>query len=388
MPVSDTLTQARDNPVAAAGDALPAMREELLAWYDRQARAMPWRTPPQARRAGSLPDPYHVWLSEVMLQQTQVATVRAYFLDFIERWPSVEALALAPAEAVMQAWAGLGYYSRARNLKRCSEAVWFEHGGRFPRTSAQLQELPGIGAYTGAAIAAIAFDEQVAVVDGNVERVITRLHEIDIPVARAKPRIRELVAAMTPQARPGDFAQAMMDLGATICTPRKPACALCPLRPACGAARSGSQEAFPVRTAKAAKPVRKGAAFVARDGQGRVLLRRRAQSGLLGGMSEVPTTGWTARIDGATGAAAAPFAGQWTSKGAIRHTFTHFHLDLEVWLHEGPAPTPQGGRWIALCDLGNEALPTVMKKAIQSAIPHAFSLPGKKQPVKREPDQP
>jgi len=347
----------------------PAATARLLAWYDAHARIMPWRTGPAARRRGQRPDPYHVWLSEVMLQQTQVATVRAYFLDFVARWPRVEDLAAAPDDAVMAAWAGLGYYSRARNLKKCAEAVAFLNGGRFPENAEGLRELPGIGAYTSAAIAAIAFDEPVAVVDGNVERVVSRLLALDMPPRLAKREIGEVVAGMVPAERPGDFAQAMMDLGATICTPRRPSCMLCPLSPDCAAHAAGTPAGFPLRETKAARPLRAGAAFVVVNADGAILLRKRPEKGLLGGMAEVPTTGWTASRDGATGADAAPFAAAWRPAGSVRHVFTHFELDLEIWRADTGIAAPAGCWWEA--QSGHAALPSVMKKAIEAAIPGA-----------------
>lgn len=311
-----------------------------------------------------------------MLQQTQVATVRDYFLDFLERWPSVRDLAMAPEDDVLKAWAGLGYYRRARNLKRCAEVVWQEHDGHFPDNAAALRDLPGIGDYTSAAIAAITFDEPVAVVDGNVERVIARLHAIEKPVRSAKPLIRAHVETMLSgeggaAERPGDFAQAMMDLGATICSPKKPSCMLCPVSAKCAAFAQGEPERFPLREAKAEKPLRRGAAFVAVDGDGAVLLRKRGDSGLLAGMTEVPSSDWTAARDGETGPEAAPFAADWREAGTVRHVFTHFALDLTVW-HGHVARRPKTeGWWSQPGELAGEALPTVMKKALEAAIPGA-----------------
>lgn len=347
--------------------------ELLLAWYDRHARAMPWRVPPADRRVGVLPDPYHVWLSEVMLQQTQVKTVHAYFLDFVAKWPTIKAMALAPADDVMRAWAGLGYYSRARNLKKCAEKIWFAHAGKFPQTAADLQALPGIGAYTGAAIAAIAFDEPVAVVDGNVERVMARFWRIEETMPQGKETVRIAVADILPAGRPGDFAQAMMDLGATICTPRNPACSLCPLRPSCRSAKAGCAQDYPRKLAKAKKPQRKGAAYVLRNAAGAVFLQKRPDEGLLGAMAGVPTTNWTVRADGATGIAHAPITGQWRRGGAVRHVFTHFELELEVWTLDGVESALPDGWWVPVDKLGEEALPSVMKKVIAAAIPAAFS---------------
>ncbi|MBB6408285.1 A/G-specific adenine glycosylase [Mesorhizobium sangaii] len=346
----------------------------LLGWYDVHHRELPWRITPQEHARGARPDPYCIWLSEVMLQQTTVEAVKAYFRVFVEKWPDVGALAAAQTEDVMKAWAGLGYYSRARNLKACADLV-ARRGGRFPDTEAGLRELPGIGAYTSAAIMAIAFDRPAAVVDGNVERVISRLFSITTPLSEAKAEIRAHVERIVPGTRPGDFAQAMMDLGATICTPRRPRCMLCPLREDCSAVVSGDPEHFPVRLPKADKPLRRGAAFVAVRGDGAILLRKRAEKGLLGGMTEVPTTAWTARIDGATTQAAAPFPGNWKPAGRIAHVFTHFALELDVFLAHTNGETPAGHFWSLPSDISGEALPTVMKKAIEAAIPGATKKP-------------
>lgn len=347
----------------------------LLAWYDRHHRDLPWRISPAMARRGVTPDPYHIWLSEVMLQQTTVAAVKAYFAKFIDLWPTVADLAAAPSEDVMVAWAGLGYYARARNLKKCAEAVAATHGGRFPDTEEGLKALPGIGDYTAAAVAAIAFNRPAAVMDGNVERVISRLFAIDGPLPGSKPQMKARVAAMTPRDRPGDFAQAMMDLGATICTPKRPACALCPFNDVCIALATDDPERFPVKAAKKDKPVRLGAAFVAVDTDGHLLLRRRPDSGLLGGMTEVPTTAWTSRVDGETGVEAAPFAAGWQPCGTVTHVFTHFELRLGVYRVQVSRSEAGAvhGFWAPVTNLDGEALPTVMKKAIAAAIPTAFS---------------
>ncbi|WP_034658899.1 A/G-specific adenine glycosylase [Chelativorans sp. J32] len=350
----------------------PSIAEALLAWYDRHHRRLPWRMPPDLIRQGRRPDPYRVWLSEIMLQQTTVGAVKPYFEKFLERWPTVEALAAAETDDVMKAWAGLGYYSRARNLKKCAEAVVELHGGKFPDTEARLKDLPGIGDYTAAAIAAIAFNSPAAVVDGNVERVITRLRAIETPLPAAKPEIRAVVENLLPDARPGDFAQAMMDLGATICTPRRPSCILCPVAKDCAARALKAQERFPVKAPKADKPLRQGAAFIAVRSDGAVLLRQRPEKGLLGGMTEVPTSAWTARQDGERDISAAPFPGSWKSCGAVTHVFTHFALNLFVFRAEVPAiEAPAGHWWSRPAELHGEALPTVMKKAIEAAIPGA-----------------
>ncbi len=346
----------------------------LLSWYDRHHRELPWRISPAMARRGIKPDPYHIWLSEVMLQQTTVAAVKAYFAKFVGLWPRVEDLASAAPEDVMVAWAGLGYYARARNLKKCAEAVAFSHGGRFPDTEEGLKSLPGIGDYTAAAVAAIAFNRPAAVMDGNVERVISRLFAIDAPLPGSKPQMKACVAELTPEDRPGDFAQAMMDLGATICTPKRPACALCPFNDACLALAGDEPERFPVKAAKKEKPVRLGAAFVAVDEDGHLLLRRRPDSGLLGGMTEVPTTAWTSRVDGETGTEAAPFAADWQACGTVTHVFTHFELRLSVYRVQVERENAGAvhGFWAPVTNLDGEALPTVMKKAIAAAIPTAF----------------
>ena len=346
----------------------------LLAWYDRNARTLPWRVGPRERARGVEPDPYRVWLSEVMLQQTTVAAVKTYFDAFIARWPTVAALAAAPRDEVMRAWAGLGYYARARNLKACAEVVARDHGGRFPATAAELKTLPGIGDYTAAAIAAIAFNEPVAVVDGNIERVIARLFAIDMPLPSAKKTIRERQAELTPQCRAGDYVQGMMDLGAAICTPKRPACALCPLRDVCAANATGDPEAFPVKPARAERPTRFGVAFVAERVDGAILLRRRPERGLLGGMAEVPGSAWESRIDDAAMAECAPLPATWREIAApVVHLFTHFRLELRVWSARLPLQTPAAAEcWWAPADtLPGEALPSVMKKAIEAAVPGA-----------------
>jgi len=358
----------RDTITASEAAAL------LLPWYDRHHRDLPWRVSPPMARQGIVADPYHVWLSEVMLQQTTVQAVRAYFDKFLRLWPTVEDLASAETEDVMKAWAGLGYYARARNLKKCAEAVSREHGGRFPDTEERLKALPGIGDYTAAAVAAIAFNRRSAVLDGNVERVISRLYAIEAPLPAAKPRMRQLTAELTPADRPGDFAQAMMDLGATICTPKRPACSLCPFRAKCLALQNADPETFPRKAAKKEKPLRLGAAFVAIDQAEAVYLRKRPEAGLLGGMTEVPGTDWTARRDGATTLEAQPFAADWQSCGAVSHVFTHFELRLSVYRANVIAALPGvDGWWEPIDSLKSQALPTVMKKAIALAIPHAFN---------------
>jgi len=346
--------------------------QTLLDWYDRHARKLPWRVSPDDRRAGVVPDPYQVWLSEIMLQQTTVQAVKDYFLKFTRLWPDVHALADAADEDVMKAWAGLGYYSRARNLKKCAEHVSHHHGGRFPEDEDALVALPGIGPYTAAAISTIAFDRKAAVVDGNVERVVSRLYQITEPLPGSKPAIRAAMAELTPEDRPGDFAQAVMDLGATLCTPKRPTCSLCPWSEPCAARKSGLAETLPVKAPKKEKPTRRGAAFVAvRSNDGAVLLRRRPPKGLLGGMSEVPGSEWSEDFATSNGHDHAPFCGDWKARpGVVRHTFTHFHLELTVYraTHPADTPIPQNCWWSPPSELDGEALPTVMRKAIAAGL--------------------
>ncbi|MEM8787291.1 MAG: A/G-specific adenine glycosylase [Pseudomonadota bacterium] len=331
--------------------------DDLLGWYDRHARVLPWRVPPAASRGGARPDPYHVWLSEVMLQQTTVAAVIPYFRTFTERWPGVADLAAAEDAAVMAAWAGLGYYARARNLLKCAREVTQTHGGVFPTTEAGLAALPGIGPYTAAAIAAIAFGAPAVVVDGNVERVIARVFDLHQPLPAAKPRIKQNAATLTPRARPGDYAQAVMDLGATICTPRNPACGLCPWRDPCAGRRAGTAEALPRKLPKAPKPVRHGTVFLALRGDGAALVETRPGKGLLGGMLGLPGNTWAETPP----PAAPPLPGDWRAAGEVRHTFTHFHLILQVRVAVGvTAPAPPGLRFQTVLD---RDLPTVMRKA-------------------------
>ena len=341
--------------------------QTLLAWYDRHHRRLPWRTDPATHERGHRPDPYRVWLSEIMLQQTTVPAVKPYFESFVQRWPTVNDLAAADEDDVLKAWAGLGYYSRARNLKRCADRVASTFDGRFPETTEALKQLPGIGDYTAAAVSAIAFGRHCAVVDGNVERVVARLHRIATPLPSAKPAIRRLTLDLTPVERSGDFAQAMMDLGATICSPKRPACTLCPVNTHCLAVGQSDAELYPVKPPKGERPVRRGAAFVAVSGDGAVFLRKRPGRGLLAGMSEVPTTAWNARQDGETGPDAAPFDAPWTPAGTVRHVFTHFELHLVIYRAETGEASGDGW-WSTPDEIEGEALPTVMKKAIAAAI--------------------
>ena len=337
----------------------------LLAWYDRHRRVLPWRA-----RKGERADPYRVWLSEIMLQQTTVKAVAPYYARFLERFPTVTQLAAAPLDEVLSLWAGLGYYARARNLHACAKAVAAQHGGEFPGTEDGLLTLPGIGAYTAAAIAAIAFDRRASPVDGNIERVIARLYAVEEELPAAKPRIRALAEQLTPARRAGDFAQAMMDLGATICTPKKPACVLCPWREPCAARVRGDQESFPRKAEKKTGALRRGAAFVVlRDDH--ILLRTRPEKGLLGGMTEVPTTEWSKDFDGSS-AAGAPFRNATWRRipGHVDHVFTHFPLQLIVHAAKVSKATraPDGMRWTSLDALDAEALPNVMRKVIAHAL--------------------
>jgi A/G-specific adenine glycosylase len=337
----------------------------LLAWYDRHRRALPWRGAP-----GERPDPYRVWLSEIMLQQTTVKAVGPYYARFLVRWSNVEALAAAPLDDVLKLWAGLGYYARARNLHACARAVCERHGGRFPDTEDALRALPGIGDYTAAAIAAIAFDRRAAAVDGNIERVIARLHAIEMPLPKAKPEIRARAAALVPARRAGDFTQAMMDLGATICTPKRPACALCPLGAAQAARARGDAVTFPRKPPKANGKLRRGASFVALRADGCVLVRTRPANGLLGGMTEVPSTAWTHDFDDALALDHAPLKATWRLlPGAVEHGFTHFPLRQSVYVAKVAAGTraPAGMRWVQRNALAGEALPNVMRKIVAHA---------------------
>ncbi len=361
------LKPAPDEPSASTSPGAA-----LLDWYDRHRRDLPWRA-----KAGAQPDPYAVWLSEIMLQQTTVAAVKAYFTAFLARWPTVAELAGAPVEDVMQQWAGLGYYSRARNLHACAQAVMHDHAGRFPQREAELLQLPGIGPYTAAAIAAIAFDQRLAAVDGNVERVVTRLAALETPLPKAKPLIKEMTQALIPAERPGDFAQALMDLGATLCTPRRPACGLCPLRLFCQAAHA-EPERFPLKAPKPERPERQGAVYVIRRGDA-VLLRTRPPRGLLGGMAEFPGSEWIENFDHAKALQAAPIRGDYRRLAeSVRHVFTHFALTLAVFVADVAAETdaPPGCRWVPAGRLGQEALPSLMRKVWTAASESAWSTIG------------
>jgi A/G-specific adenine glycosylase len=338
----------------------------LLAWYDRHRRDLPWRAPPGAR-----PDPYRVWLSEIMLQQTTVVTVAPYFDRFVARWPTISSLAAASLDEVLHQWQGLGYYARARNLHACARVVAERHGGRFPDDAAGLRALPGIGDYTAAAIAAIAFGRREAAVDGNVERVAARVFAVREAMPAAKPRLRALARELVPAERAGDFAQAMMDLGATICTPRKPRCVLCPWREDCAARAGGFAEDLPVAAGKPARPLRRGVVFWLTRADGAVLLRRRPESGLLGGMIEVPSTPWREAVwrdEEALTAAPAPVV--WTRlPGTVRHGFTHFPLELAVFAGATDAPPNlPWSIWARPGQFKDYAFPTLTKKVVKHAL--------------------
>jgi A/G-specific adenine glycosylase len=344
----------------------------LLGWYDRERRHLPWRADP-----GEVPDPYKVWLSEIMLQQTTVKAVLPHYGLFLRRWPNVAALARAELGEVLGAWAGLGYYARARNLHACAQAVVEDHGGKFPESEVELRKLPGVGGYTAAAIAAIAFGAQATPVDGNIERVVARLFAVTLPLPEAKAEIKALAETLSPAQRPGDFAQAMMDLGATICTPRRPACGLCPVHPECRGYAEGLAEVLPYREEKAERPVRRGAIYVAIRSDGAVLLRERPLKGLLGGMLETPSSPWGDQApNGKAVQLHAPVNAEWRKlPGLVEHTFTHFHLELSVYRAEVGADAalkraalPERCRWLTLRELSDAALPSLMRKVISHAL--------------------
>ncbi len=342
---------------------------ELLAWYDRHARLLPWRA-----RHGERTDPYRVWLSEIMLQHTTVKAVAPYYARFLSRWPTVDVLAAGSLDDVLRVWAGLGYYARARNLHACAKAVVERHGGQFPNDVDALRALPGIGDYTAAAIAAIAFDAATVPVDGNVERVVSRLFAIEEELPAGKAAVKTLARSLLPVRRSGDFAQALMDLGATICSPKRPACALCPWNDSCVANERGDQETFPRKAPKREGRLRRGAAFVVLRSDGRVLLRRRPDKGLLASMMEVPGSEWTHDFDESGARRSAPRLRakvQWRRlHGVVRHVFTHFPLELAVFAAQVPRATaaPKGARWAKIGGLAEEALPNVMRKVLAHAL--------------------
>jgi A/G-specific adenine glycosylase len=342
------------------------LRARLLAWYDAEARVLPWRTPPAEGAVGVRADPYRVWLSEVMLQQTTVPHAAPYFLAFTQRWPRVTDLAAAADEAVMSAWAGLGYYARARNLLACARAVARDHGGVFPDTEEGLRALPGLGPYTAAAVAAIAFDRPTNVVDGNVERVMTRLFAVKQPMPDSKPELKRLAGTLVAAERPGDWAQALMDLGAVICRPKAPLCDRCPIVSHCAAKREGNPGVYPFKRAKAERPRRYGVAYLLVSG-GKVARVTRPAKGLLGGMLALPTSDWGDRpLTQAQALAAAPVRADWRAVGEVEHVFTHFSLTLTVMCAEASAVL-EGASWAPLAQAG-EGLPSVFLKALRAGL--------------------
>jgi A/G-specific adenine glycosylase len=356
--------QAAKTPRVCARQRRSSVAEDLLAWYDTHRRDLPWRAKP-----GEKSDPYRVWLSEIMLQQTTVAAVTGYYRNFLTRWPSVAALAGASLDDVLGAWAGLGYYSRARNLHRTARIVVEEHGGRFPQSCSSLRELPGIGPYTAGAIASIAFGERVAALDANGERVMARLFALEEPLPLARRKMPALADALVPEDRPGDFAQALMDLGSLVCTPKAPSCLLCPLNRHCEGYRLGIAERLPVKAAKPERPLKRGAAYVAFDTSGAVLLEKRPETGLLGGMLQPPLGTWRASFPKTDEALAdAPFHGAWRKRdGFVRHVFTHFALEIEVYTAVFARRPNAEGQWLEPERLAGAALPTVMRKLIGHA---------------------
>lgn len=372
------------DPAAVHPHQVAAFVAAILRWYDDHRRVLPWRAPP-----GERADPYHVWLSEIMLQQTTVATVQGYFARFLARWPTVGALAAAPLDDVLHAWQGLGYYARARNLHKCAKLVVAQHDSAFPPSFSDLRALPGIGDYTAAAISAIAFDRPANVVDGNIERVTSRLFAIEAPLPTSKPQLKAAAALLAPQVRPGDYAQALMDLGATICTPRAPECGLCPVRDYCRANRLAIATELPRKLARKDKPVRVGWIYWLQDDAGRVFLRRRPERGLLGGMMEFPSTDWVEAdsIESDSDQLLAepdPMSfcqtADWQPiSGDVRHSFTHFHLRLSVWLgtvasgNDFGGDGPDAGLWHPIDSLADLALPTLMKKVASHVLAQKVS---------------
>jgi A/G-specific adenine glycosylase len=379
------------------------LAEQLLGWYDRHRRELPWRA-----KKGKRADPYHVWLSEIMLQQTTVAAVAGYYRKFLERWPTVEALAAAPLDDVLAGWAGLGYYARARNLHKAAGVVARELGGKFPRTAEELRTLPGVGTYTSGAIAAIAFDQREAAVDANAERVLARIYAVEDPMPGAKPVLRKLGQALAPEKRAGDLVQALMDLGATICTPKRPACANCPWTESCEGRKKGIAETLPRKGPERVRPLKRGAAFIVRDAKDRVLVVKRPEKGLLGGMLEPPLGPWTEAFPSrAEAMLQAPFRGEWTKRaGFVKHGFTHFELEIEVYVMlergtserglpartredfaEGAGKMPALRRdrfssdaiWLPIDKLKDAALPTVMRKIIAHGLDEGGPLFAKRE---------
>ncbi|WP_169567834.1 A/G-specific adenine glycosylase [Sneathiella limimaris] len=354
--------------------------EKILTWYDEHARELPWRS-----QGGERPDPYHVWLSEIMLQQTTVATVGPYFQKFLDQWPTVKHLALAPLDDVLTAWAGLGYYARARNLHKCAGVVWHNYGGQFPGSEDELLTLPGVGPYTAAAIAAIAFDEPAVVIDGNIERIICRVFQLEETLPAGRPVIKEHAATVTPKDRPGDYAQALMDIGSRICRPKKPACDRCPVTDLCHVSGQEIAEAYPKKAPKKVKPVKSAFVLWIENEKGEVLMRRRPEKGLLGGMMEFPSTDWT------EGESQPSEVGQLKVELGLEadenvqavaqevvHTFTHFQLKLSPQIYQVAADQVRPSnqlQWIAPTGFGDIALPTLMNKVVKVVSKGQGSLP-------------
>jgi A/G-specific adenine glycosylase len=369
MPKAARATQRKIDPAA-----------RLLAWYDANRRVLPWRAKP-----GETADPYRVWLSEIMLQQTTVVAVASYYREFLRRWPTVKALADAPLDEVLGAWAGLGYYARARNLHRAAKTVANELRGKFPQTAEGLRALPGIGPYTAGAISAIAFDAREAAIDANGERVLARYFAVEEPLPGAKPKLRALGQSLVPEKRAGDFAQALMDLGALICSPKKPACPNCPWAGDCVAYAKGIAEKLPLKGAKPVRPLKRGAAFVVRDAKGAVLLVKRPENGLLGAMLQPPLGPWAEEFPSQKVALSqAPFDAAWRKRaGLVRHGFTHFELEIEVYAVEVAKRPKAEGKWIAESELRGAALPTVMRKIVAHALDEGGPLFSQIRPLRK-----
>lgn len=345
-------------------EQITEMRASLLRWYDQSGRTLPWRIRPEDRNSGLKPDPYAIWLSEIMLQQTTVPHGTPYWFKFLELYPTVHDLAAAPLDEVLTHWVGLGYYARARNLHKCAKIVSEEMDGQFPQTKAALLKLPGIGDYTASTLAAICFDEPTSIVDGNVERVIARLHRVDTPLPKGKKEIKALARVLADPDRPGDYGQALMDLGATVCTPRSPNCDICVWWGLCEARKVGDMEAFPKKAPKKAQPVRYGHAYVMTRNES-VWLRRRDEAGLLGGMMEVPTSDWLSEQP----PYAPPIKAKWSqSVSPVRHIFTHFELRLDVHKAALEGDPAGAGEWVPIDQVKERALPTLFKKVLTTAL--------------------
>ncbi len=352
----------------------------ILGWYDRHARVLPWRKPP-----GEAADAYHVWLSEIMLQQTTVATVGPYYGKFLQNWPTVQDLASAPLDDVLSAWAGLGYYARARNLHKCAIAVCERYDGDFPSTEAELLTLPGVGAYTAAAVAAIAFQQPAVVLDGNIERIVSRVFRFQGELPKGREALRELAGRLSPKDRPGDYAQALMDIGATVCTPKKPECGDCPVSIHCAANMEGDAASYPRKAPKKVKPTRKAVVLWVENQKGDILMRRREESGLLGGMMEFPSTHWddqTVADSEVTDLLAQlgmmPDIARVSGHSVVKHTFTHFHLELSplvIRLAGAKRATSNEIQWVSTSDFGDIALPTLMKKVADAVQASQQPLP-------------